>query len=101
MAILCLGSATARGVFFFMGGAVRTPGGADTDRQATVAQLVEHTLGKGEVTGSSPVGGFGGGRRLGPRQDMMPVVMCVTGSGASVGRRERQRRRQGVKDTAG
>ena len=26
---------------------------------ATLAQLVEHTLGKGEVVGSSPMGGFG------------------------------------------
>ena len=25
---------------------------------ATLAQLVEHTLGKGEVVGSSPMGGF-------------------------------------------
>ena len=34
----------------------RTAVGADPD--ATLAQLVEHTLGKGEVVGSSPMGGF-------------------------------------------
>lgn len=36
---------------------VRSRPWAPQNRRAAVAQLVEHTLGKGEVTGSSPVGG--------------------------------------------
>ena len=31
----------------------------ESDSVARVAQLVEHTLGKGEVTGSIPVASFG------------------------------------------
>ncbi len=38
------------------------PGCMVVDRgdSATLAQLVEHTLGKGEVVGSSPMGGYFG-----------------------------------------
>jgi hypothetical protein len=57
-----VGVPAAGDALVFGGRAVRVWGSAAcsdaVEGLATVAQPVEHTLGKGEVTGSSPVGGF-------------------------------------------